>query len=394
MGNQFLRPVWAEINLDNIAHNISEVVKAAGETGSEVMAVVKADGYGHGAYHVAKTALSVGATRLAVATLDEAVNLRKRGILEPIMIMGYTPSEHFSKIVEYNIIQTVFTQSMATFLSDNALNKGVKADVHIKVDTGMGRIGFLPNEKSIDEITEIAKLPGINIEGIFTHFSSADEEDKTYTKGQLQKFDWFKKRLEEKGISIPIKHAANSAGIIDVKESYFNLLRPGIMIYGLYPSKEVDKDTIKLKEALSLKTRIGFIKEVPEETYISYSRTYKTDRKQLIASLPIGYADGYSRQLSSKGEAIVKGEKTKVLGRVCMDQTMIDVTDIPGVSIGDEVVLYGSQMGKTITIDSVAEKVGTINYEIVCMVSRRVPRVYIKDGKIIDIINYVNPEGI
>lgn len=380
------RPTRAEINLDNLQHNISEI-KRITSSGAFLCAVVKADAYGHGAVEVANTALSCGAKYLAVAILEEAVFLREAGIKAPILILGFTPEEQFDKIVKYGITQTVYNLNSAKLLSKKAKECGVKAKVHIKLDTGMSRIGFQAQMSCLPEIEEIFKLPGIEVEGIFTHFAKADEKDKSFTKEQYEKFDMIVKALESRGFRIPIKHVANSAAIIDLPEMHLDMVRPGIILYGIYPSDEVKREKINLKPVMSFKTRVSHVKRVPAGTPISYGGTFVTKRESVIATLPVGYADGYPRLLSSRAEVLIKGKRAPIVGRICMDQCMVDVTDVPGVRPGDDVELFGEGKNGEVTADEIARIVGTIPYEIVCGISKRVPRIYIKNGKIIKINN-------
>ncbi|HEY8363003.1 MAG TPA: alanine racemase [Tissierellaceae bacterium] len=382
-----IRPAWAEINLDNLAHNIREVRRLTRKD-AMVTAVIKANGYGHGAPEIAKTFLENGADRLAVAVLSEAIELRKSGITAPILILGYTPPTLFDKVVEYDIIQTIYNYNDAKALSEVAGKLNKKATIHIKIDSGMGRIGFLPNDDSVEEIIKISKLPNIYVEGMFTHFAKADYKDKSYTKTQFERFSWVAKKLEERGLNIPIKHVSNSAAIIDMPELNLDMVRAGIIIYGLKPSDEVQLDKIDLKPAMALKARISHVKTVPKGTGISYGQIFVTERESKIATIPIGYADGFCRLLTGKAEVSVKGKRAKIVGKICMDQCMIDVTDIEDVKVGDEVVIFGYEEGHP-HVDELAEKLGTINYEVVCMVSRRVPRVYISNGKIVKVVDYV-----
>ncbi|MBW4827693.1 MAG: alanine racemase [Clostridiaceae bacterium] len=383
-----LRPVWAEIDLDSLAHNIKEVRRITNKE-ALVTAVVKANAYGHGSIEAAKVFLENGADRLAVATLSEAVELRRVGINVPILILGYTPDSQHKIAVENGIIEAIYKLESAEKLSQVAGSLNKRAKVHIKVDSGMGRIGFPPVNSSIDKIEKIFKLPNLEIEGIFTHFAKADEVDKSYTEKQFKNYKWVIEKLEDRNIQIPIKHVSNSATTIDLPEYNLNMVRGGIMIYGLYPSDEVDKEKISLNPAMTLKAKIAHLKEVPEGTGISYGQIFVTKRKSKIATIPIGYADGFTRLLTSKTEVAIKGKRAPIVGKICMDQCMIDVTDIEDVKVGDEVVLFGDGSNGVPHIDEVAEKLGTINYEIVCMVGRRVPRVYTKDGKIIKIIDYL-----
>lgn len=382
-----IRPAWAEINLDNLAHNIREVRRLTRKD-AMVTAVIKANGYGHGAPEIAKTFLENGADRLAVAVLSEAIELRKSGITAPILILGYTQPTLFDKVVEYDIIQTIYNYNDAKALSEVAGKLNKKATIHIKIDSGMGRIGFLPNDDSVEEIIKISKLPNIYVEGMFTHFAKADYKDKSYTKTQFERFSWVAKKLEERGLNIPIKHVSNSAAIIDMPELNLDMVRAGIIIYGLKPSDEVQLDKIDLKPAMALKARISHVKTVPKGTGISYGQIFVTERESKIATIPIGYADGFCRLLTGKAEVSVKGKRAKIVGKICMDQCMIDVTDIEDVKVGDEVVIFGYEEGHP-HVDELAEKLGTINYEVVCMVSRRVPRVYFSNGKIVKVVDYV-----
>lgn len=383
-----LNRAWAEINLDNIAHNVREVVKKVGKM-TEVMAVVKADAYGHGVRETVPTLLENGATRLAVSMLDEAIQLREMGITVPVLVLSYTDPVRAEEIINYNITQTVFSHDLAQALSKAAVKLGKQAKIHIKIDTGMSRVGFQPGYKAVKDVVEINSLPGIVIEGLFTHFASADEADREYTKLQYWRFESIVNELNRIGILIPVKHISNSAAIIQYPNLCLDMVRPGIILYGLYPSKEVDRSLIDLKPAMQLKAEVILVKEVDAGIPISYGRIYETKRKSKIATLPVGYADGYSRLLSNRGRVLIHGEYAPVVGRICMDQCMVDVTDIPGVKTGDEAVLIGRQGNNEITADEVAELSGTINYEVVCLIGKRIPRVYIKDGKVSNVVNYL-----
>jgi len=382
------RPVWAEINLDNLAHNIREVRRVVRKS-SLVTAVIKADAYGHGAVATAKTFLDNGADRLAVATLSEAIELRKSGIIAEILILGYTPESQNYIAIENNIIQTIYNYDAAASISKTAQKLGKIAKVHIKVDTGMGRIGFLTNKEALDNIKNIFELPNIFVEGIFTHFAKADETNKESTKRQFEKFDWMLRNIEALGINIPIKHVSNSATIIDLPEYNLDMVRAGIMLYGLYPSDEVEKERVELRPAMTLKAKISNVKNVPKGTEISYGGIFTTSQDSKIATIPIGYADGFTRMLINKAEVSIKDKRVAVIGRICMDQSMIDVSNVDNVSIGDEVIIFGDGSSNSPHIDEIAKKLGTINYEIVCMVSKRVPRVYIKDKRIIKVNDYL-----
>lgn len=371
--------VVAEINLDNIAYNMKNIRKNIDEH-TKIMAVVKADAYGHGAVEVAKTALYNGANWLGVAIIDEAIELRKNNIFEPILILGHTIENKLLQIIKYNITQTIFSYEMAERLSKEALKIKKSVDIHIKIDTGMSRLGFLPIEQTIEEIIQIQKLPYINITGIFTHFATADMQDKTFTKEQFEKYMWVINKLEEKGFTNFIKHISNSGAILDLKEYRLDMVRAGIILYGMYPSSEVIKN-IDLKPAMSLKTHISYVKEIDANVSVSYCRTYFTDKKTKIATIPVGYADGYARILSNKARVFVNGYYANVIGNICMDQFMIDVTHIPNIKEGDIVTL----MGEDITAEELARLQNTINYEIVCNIGKRVPRVYIKNNQFLKI---------
>ncbi|WP_026894652.1 alanine racemase [Clostridiisalibacter paucivorans] len=388
MSQKETRPVWAEINLDNLAHNIKEVRRITRKE-SLVTAVVKADAYGHGAAIVANTFLKNGADRLAVATLSEAIELRNSNIEAPILILGYTPEYQSKALVEHNIISAVYKYEQAKAISDEAIKLQKTAKVHVKVDTGMSRIGYLPNEDSADEILKMSNLPNLEIEGLFTHFALADDEDKTTTKIQFERFQWMVSELEKRGIKIPIKHVSNSAAIIDLPEYNMDMVRAGIILYGLYPSEDVHKSRIDLKPAMTLKAKISHVKEIEENTGISYGHIYVTDSKTKIGTVPIGYADGYTRLLSNKVEGAINGIRVPNVGRICMDQCMFDITNIEKVSPGDEILLFGDGSKNEPHIDEIASMLGTINYEIVCMISKRVPRVYKEANEIVYIRDYI-----
>ncbi len=355
--------VYAEIDLDAIRHNLVEIKKRAGK---KLLVVIKANAYGHGAKKIAQVAKDY-ADYFAVATIEEAIQLREDNIANPILILGYVSPEYFSDLVKFDVEQTVFDYESALLLAK------VGGKAHIAVDTGMGRIGFAPTEESVEIIKKIASLEGIKLEGIFTHFSTADEKDKEFTQKQYEIFTGFVKRLEEEGINIPVKHAANSAAIVDLPRFSMDMVRSGIITYGLKPSGDVGD--IDIKPALKLKSHVVNVKTVPEGTPISYGRTYVTDCERVIATIPVGYADGYPRALSNKGRVYINGGYAPITGRVCMDQFMVDVTGIGGVKIGDEVCLIDEH----VTADEIARIEGTINYETVCKISDRVPRIYINE---------------
>ncbi|MCM1988462.1 alanine racemase [Oceanirhabdus seepicola] len=382
-----IRPVWAEINLDNLAHNMREIRRVS--KSKEIMAVVKADAYGHGALDTAPILLKNGADKLAVAIADEGRELREGGIKAPILVLGWTTQDQVKDIVEYDLECTVLSYEFAKALSNEAKRRGKIAKIHIKVDSGMGRIGFLPTEESIEEISQISKLTNIVMEGLFSHFSDADNEKKEYSEMQNKRYRYFIEKLKEKEIFFNTKHIGNSAAIIDLPEYHYDMVRPGIILYGYYPSDEVRKDKIDLKPVLSLKAKIANIKKVEKNEYIGYGRKYQCDGESIIGTLPIGYADGYSRMLSGFAKAIVSGKIVPVVGRICMDQCMIDLTQIDNVNIGDEVILIGEDGNNKLNADYIASGLNTISYEVLCMIGKRVPRVYVENSKVMKIRKYV-----
>ena len=385
---QETRPAILEINLDNLAYNIKNLRKYTDKS-TLIMAIVKANGYGHGAISASKVFLENGADRLGVSIMPEGMELRKEGIKAPILILNYTPPSQYENLVQYDLIQNIYSYEDAKKLSDVAISLKKDATIHIKIDTGMGRIGFYPNNKSIEAIIKISKLPGIKIEGIFTHFAKSDERDKSFTDLQFKRFMDVVKRLEEKGLYIEIKHASNSAATLDIKKYNLNMIRPGLLLYGHYPSEEVNEENLHIIPAMTLKSNISHIKTISKGSGISYNHLYIAKDRTKIATLPIGYADGYSRMLTGKAEVYIKGQRTKVVGKICMDQLMIDITGIEDVKIGDEVILFGYEEENCPSVEEIASWLGTVNYEVVCMMSRRVPRIYIKDDKLSHIVDYI-----
>ncbi|WP_132945223.1 alanine racemase [Tumebacillus sp. BK434] len=383
MEGKFIRPTWAEINLDSIAHNVREVSKIL-PPGTGIMAVVKANGYGHGALQIAETALQNGASCLGVAAADEGIDLREGGITAPILILGHTPTDCVDLIVSHGLAQTVYSRELLYALHEAAVAANRPAAIHIKVDTGMGRLGFTGLEEAVEFAKEAQALEGIVVEGIFTHFATSDEHDSPYAQEQMRRWGALRQRLQDAGLNIPLQHISNSAGILQYTECPGNMVRLGISMYGYYPSDEVPQ-RLELRPAMRFVSHIVHLKEVPAGTKISYGATYETTASAKIATIPVGYADGYSRLLSSKGEALVRGVRVPVVGRVCMDQLMLDVSAVPGVENGDEVVLYGQQGDDRIRLEEVAEKIGTITYEVCCVLGRRVPRKYLQMGKTIQI---------
>lgn len=372
--------VQAEINLDAIYQNVINAKKLL-KPGTKIMAVVKADGYGHGAVETAG-AIDGIVDSYGVAILEEGIELRQAGFTKPILIFGFTPEPQYQAMADYNITAAVFQYDMAAKMSEAALKINKKAHIHIALDTGMGRIGFKQDNESLNIIKKIAKLPGISIDGCFTHFARMDEKDKTKAKLQFGRYMSFVKRIEDEGIELPVKHVSNSAGIIEMQEVNLDMVRYGISLYGMYPSGEVAKDRIKLVPAMELKAFVSFVKTVEAGCEIGYGGTFTTTRKTEIATIPVGYADGYPRALSGKGHVLIHGKLAPVIGRVCMDQFMVDVTDIGGVREGDIVTLAGHDGDGYISIEELAEMAHSFNYEFVCDISKRVPRVYYRNGEI------------
>lgn len=381
----FVRPTWAEIDLDHIAHNIRSIQQIV-PAGTQLLAVVKANAYGHGAVPVARKALESGATYLAVATVDEGIELRKAGIAAPILVMGYTPPDQSDLVVRYDLTQTVFQVELLQRLSEAAALHGKTVKVHLKVDTGMGRLGLVDPDETVRFAKQVTQTPGVCLEGVYTHFATADEADARYAEEQIKRWETLQKMLKDAGLDSLLLHISNSAGILQYPVCAGQMVRLGISMYGYYPSSEVQKK-IELRQALRLVSKIAYLKQVPSGTKISYGGTFETRRESLIATLPIGYADGYARALSNRGQVLVRGMRVPVVGRVCMDQIMIDVTDVPHVALQDEVVLYGNQGAEFISVDEVADQIGTISYEVCCAIGRRVPRCYLESGQTVLVQN-------
>lgn len=380
--------VYAKIDLNAIAYNM-EQMKQNIRPETKVMAVIKADGYGHGAVQIAEMMERWNYIwGFAVATLDEAVVLRTEGIQKPILVLGCVFPDQYMEMLKHEIRMNIYTEEMAESISRMAAREGKTAYMHIKLDTGMSRLGFGINEQSAETIKRISKMPNVNMEGIFTHFTKADEKDKSFTKKQIQEFVWMTERLKEKNVRFTYEHCSNSAGIIDVPEANFDIVRAGISTYGLYPSEEVDKTNVKLKPALALKSHVAFVKEIESGTPVSYGGTFVAKEKMKIATIPVGYADGYPRSLSNKGYVLIRGKKAPILGRVCMDQFMVDVTQIEGVSFGDKVTMIGKDGNEILPVEVLSELSGRFNYEFVCDLGKRIPRVYVRDGKIAEQVDY------
>ena len=370
------RRIWVEVDLDALHHNLNEAKRVS--KGAKILAVVKADGYGHGAVEIAKE-LHEEADYFGVALIDEALQLRRNGVIKPILILGYTSPTQYETLIEADITQAIFSREAARQLSDTAVRMGKKAKIHVVVDTGMSRIGFPPTEESVETIKWINTLPGLFVEGIFSHFALADSKDKTVDKMQLKRFGFVLDGLEREGIHIPIKHISNSAAVIDSDYS-FDMVRCGIMLYGMYPSDEVDKTKVSLKPVMTLKSSVIQVKTLPPGEGVSYGHTFVTTRETRIATVSAGYGDGYPRALSSKGRVIINGQYAPIIGRVCMDIFMVDISHIDGVKVEDPVILIGRDGDKEITAEEVGALADTFNYEIVCSVSRRVPRIYLKNS--------------
>ena len=372
--NRYLR-CYAEISLEAIGHNIREVKKRLPE-GVKLLGVVKANAYGHGAVPVASY-LENQVDYFATATIEEAVELRENGISAPILILGYVSPSQYGDLVEYDITQTIDSYAQALALEKEAARQNRKAKAHLAVDTGMTRIGFQVTEHDADEAAKIADLPYIELEGMFTHFSCADQEDKTYCSMQMEKYDKMTALLAERGVTIPLRHICNSAGIMEFDDHRFEMVRSGIITYGIYPSEEVKKERLDLIPALSWKSHVIHVKEVGPGIGVSYGATYVTEKPMTrIATVSAGYADGYPRALSNQGCVLIHGKKAPIIGRICMDQMMVDVTDIPDVQVEDVVTLVGTDGDETITIEEIANPAARFDYEMLCDISSRVTRVY------------------
>ncbi len=375
---------WCDISLDNLQYNIQQI-KGKLNDNVKLCGIVKANAYGHGVEEIASNLVQQGVDYLAVAFIDEAIELRNYGFDQPVLILGNTPADTAEQVVEYNITASVYNAETARVLSAEAVKQRKTAKIHIKVDTGMSRIGFVYNKQSIEEILLVSKLPNIEIEGIFTHFACSDMEDEAITIRQFDRFMDIVSQLEQQGLDIPIKHCCNSAAIIKYPYMHLDMVRAGIILYGMYPS-DIEYD-IDLKPLMNFKTSVINIKTVQPGEAISYGATYTVKEEMKVATIAVGYADGYSRLLSNCGRVLVNGQFANILGRICMDQCMIDVTNVHNISIGDEVILFGADENENLPIEELAVKLGTINYEIPCVINNRVPRCYIKDNKRIKIHN-------
>lgn len=415
MNQTLLNRTWLEIDLDAIAANVRRT-RAGIRRGCEIMGVVKADAYGHGVYEAATAMLEAGVNRLAVSLLDEAIELRRAGISAPILVLGYSDPRRAAEILAAAVTQTVFSRDLAEALSAAAVAAGSVCRIHIKVDTGMGRVGFLAGYQAIKEIDGIRRLPGIAIEGLYSHFASADEPDDAYTRRQFEQFLSICRELDRIGLAIPLRHICNSAALMRFPEMHLDMVRPGLMLYGMTPPGCPDAWN-DLRPAMTMKTNLVLTKIVPAGSAISYGRRFVTNRESLIGTIPVGYADGFLRQLSDRAEVLVRGCRVPVVGRICMDSCMVDLsrlrdqpvgesTDLchthelqageasaPGCfrdpQVGDAVVLFGRQGDNGITIDEIAGWLGTINYEVVCLIGRRIPRSYWQNGQLRSVQNYL-----
>ncbi len=376
--------VCARIDLDAIEYNM-ERMKENIHPKTSMLAVIKTDGYGHGALQISGLLEDKDYIwGYATATIEEALALRRGGRKKPILVLGCIFPDSIDQAIENEVRITTYTLEAAKFISERAKALGKSAYVHIKLDTGMSRLGFLITEESVETIAEISKLPGLILEGMFTHFAKSDETDKTFTQKQFENYIWMKEQLQELDVTFPYYHCSNSAGIIDLPEVNLDLVRAGISIYGLYPSEEIKKDQVSLKPALELVSHVAHVKWVPEGTPVSYGGTFVTKKTTKVATIPVGYGDGYPRTLSNKGYVLVKGKKAPILGRVCMDQFMVDVTDIEDISFGDTVTLVGYNGGEHLPVEVLSDLSGRFNYEFVCDLGKRIPREYIRHGKVVE----------
>lgn len=381
------RTTWAEIDLDNLTDNLNEIQRLNTKN-ARVLAVVKANAYGHGSVQIAKRLKEEGVDFFAVSSIYEAIELRQGGIYDDILVLGYTPEGHIIEALKYDIIFTIYSIEFAKQVS--RISKGIKkqAKAHIKIDSGMNRLGFQMNDESIESIVEISNKQNIEVCGYFTHLATADESDKTFSEIQYNKFIDFLNELKKRGIDIKNAHISNSAGIIDLPNYSLDIIRPGIMLYGYHPSEYTDREVINLKKVMTLKTRISNIKVIDRGETVGYGRKYRAIKKTLIATIPIGYADGFTRLYSNKISLCVKGEPARLVGNVCMDQSFIECPDDSEIRIGDEVTIFGEGVNMN-SADDLAKAIGTINYEVLCMVGRRIPRIFKKNGKMFQTVDYL-----
>jgi len=378
MYKEALRPAWVEINLSNLDHNIKILKNKIGSE-QEIFGIIKADAYGHGAYEVSKVLTANGIKTFGVATLEEAIELREKGVLEEIVLVALTPDMYASEIVKYDITPVTCSYENATAISEEAKKAGKTISGFVVVDSGMGRIGFLPDDpNSISEIKKIADLPNFKIRGLFSHFATAGDADKSYANEQERVYADFHKKLKEAGVDIGFCTLANSGAIMQLSDSFYDAIRPGILLYGCYPSDEISHDGFSIKPVMSVKATIVQLKKIKPGVSIGYGRRFVAKRDSLIATINVGYADGYPRLYSPNAKAIVNGVVVPLAGTICMDQCMIDVTDAPNVKQGDEVILMGSDGKNTISAEDIARAVDTVNYEILCSFGQRLPKVFVK----------------
>lgn len=382
---------WAEIDLDSLRHNF-QVIQQHVAPGTKILAVIKADAYGHGAVPLAKLYTQMGADYFAVATLDEAIQLRNADIATPILILGHTPCEHAGELARYHVTQTVYDIEDAKRLSDIAQQLGKRVRVHIKIDTGMSRIGVMYQDSqrdktALDTVRAICQLPGLEPEGIFTHFAVSDEAGDPFTFTQFQLFTELIDQLQAEGITFPIRHCSNSGAILNYPQMHLDMVRAGLILYGVFPTNVVED--FDLRPAMSLKTTVANVKYVEKGTTVSYGRKFTAGRRMQLATIPVGYADGISRVLSGRISVIVNGTLAPVVGNICMDQCMVDISNIPGVQIGDEVTIFGGNSDRWNLLERLADAWGTINYEVLCQISKRIPRIYLQEGKPVSSLTYL-----
>lgn len=376
--------VWAEVDLDAIWENMVHMKENIAEK-TKILAVIKTDGYGHGGVPIAKMLEQLDFMfGYAAATYEEAHVLREAGVKKPILILGYTFPYCYEELIREEIRPAVYRRDTVEELVAAAAKVGQKAKVHIKVDTGMGRIGITPDEEGLEFVRFLMGHPELEVEGIFTHFAKSDEEDKTFTKEQLEKYLWMKEELKKRNVTFTYYHCSNSAGIIDLEEANMDIVRAGITTYGMYPSDEVEKDKVPLKPAMELISHVAHVKWLTEGKPVSYGGTYITTRPTKVATIPVGYGDGYPRSLSNKGYVLIHGQKAPIIGRVCMDQFMVDVTAIEDVEFGDKVVIFGRDGKEFLSVDKLGELSGRFNYEFVCVLNKRIPREYIRHGEVVE----------
>ena len=378
--------VHANIDLDAIDYNMKSMIRNVAP-GTKLCGILKTDGYGHGAVAIAKTIDPV-VWGYGVATVEEGIILRRHGIEKPILVLGSVNPAYYEDLILHDIRPAIFQYERAERLSETACRLGKDAAIHIKLDTGMSRIGMTPTEESIAEILRIAKLPHIIVEGIFTHMATADETDKTKALAQAERFQMVCQRVKAEGVPVQVCHCSNSAGIIDLPQLNLDMVRCGISLYGMYPSDEVQKERMPLRPVLSLYSEISYLKTIPEGTEVSYGGTFTAPKEMRLATIPVGYGDGYPRNLSNRGYVLIHGKKAPVCGRVCMDQFMVDVTDIEEAQEGDLVTLIGTDGAEQITVEELAALAGTFHYEFVCDLGKRIPRVFYRNGRVIGSQDY------